>query len=169
VETGQRPEWKDIADRYWAQWKLLAVRNGILERNWEFTDGRFTIAQRVIPRSKVKDVLTELHSGPSLSHLGFNVMMNKVRHDSTGSKQDQIFRNAADSATSVKPVGALFERIAIDIAEPFPRSDQRNIHLLISIDYFTKWPEVYVIPIQEASTVAEALVANFYCRFSILR
>jgi hypothetical protein len=44
VETGQQPEWKDIADRsltyisYWAQWKLLTVRNGILERNWEFTN-----------------------------------------------------------------------------------------------------------------------------------
>jgi hypothetical protein len=41
VETGQRPEWKDIADRsptyksYWAQWNSLAVTNGILERNWE--------------------------------------------------------------------------------------------------------------------------------------
>jgi hypothetical protein len=36
LETGQRPEWKDIADRiptyksYWVQWKSLAVRNGIL-------------------------------------------------------------------------------------------------------------------------------------------
>jgi hypothetical protein len=33
--------------------------------------------------------------------------------------------------------------------------------------YFTKWPEVYVIPNQEASTVAEALVTNFFCRFGI--
>jgi hypothetical protein len=39
VETGRRPDWKDIADRsptyksYWPQWKSLAVRNGILERN----------------------------------------------------------------------------------------------------------------------------------------
>jgi hypothetical protein len=46
VETEQRPEWKDIADRspayrsYCAQWKSLAVRNGMLERHWESTDGR---------------------------------------------------------------------------------------------------------------------------------
>jgi hypothetical protein len=37
------------------------------------------------------------------------------------------------------------------------------------MDYFTYWPEVYAIPNQEASTVAEALVANFFCRFSISR
>jgi hypothetical protein len=76
VETGQRPEWKDIADRsptyksYWAQWKSLAVRNGILERNWEFANGRPQIAQIVLPRSRVKDVQTKLHGGSSGSHLG---------------------------------------------------------------------------------------------------
>jgi hypothetical protein len=37
------------------------------------------------------------------------------------------------------------------------------------MDYFTKWPEVYAIPTQEASTVAEVLVDNFFCRFGIPR
>jgi hypothetical protein len=37
------------------------------------------------------------------------------------------------------------------------------------MDYFTKWPEVYAIPNQEAATVAETLVANFFCRFGIPR
>jgi hypothetical protein len=64
-------------------------------------------------------------------------------------------------------VGAPFERIVIDVAGPFPRSDQGNQYLLFAMDYFTKWPEVYVIPNQEASTVAEALVRNFFCRFGI--
>jgi hypothetical protein len=36
------------------------------------------------------------------------------------------------------------------------------------MDYFTKWPEVYDIPNQEASTEAETLVTNF-CRFGIPR
>jgi transposase InsO family protein len=34
------------------------------------------------------------------------------------------------------------------------------------MDYFTKWPEVYAIPNQEASTVADTLVTNF-CRFNV--
>jgi hypothetical protein len=85
VETGQRPELKDIADpsptykSYWAQWNSLAVTNGILERNWESTNGRSKTAQIVIPRSRVKDVLTELHGGPSVGHLGVNKPLNKVR------------------------------------------------------------------------------------------
>jgi hypothetical protein len=85
VEIRQRLEWKDIADRspmyksYWVLWKSLAVRNGILEHNWESANRRSTIAQIVIPRSKVKDVLTELHDGPSGSHFGINKTLNKVR------------------------------------------------------------------------------------------
>jgi hypothetical protein len=85
VETGQRPEWKNIADRsptyksYWAQWKSLAVRNDVLERNWESANGRSQVAQIVIPRSRVKDILTELHGGPSVGHLGVNKTLNKVR------------------------------------------------------------------------------------------
>jgi hypothetical protein len=35
------------------------------------------------------------------------------------------------------------------------------------MDYITKWPEAYAHPNQEASTVAEALVTNFFCRFCI--
>jgi hypothetical protein len=33
------------------------------------------------------------------------------------------------------------------------------------MDCFTKQPESYAIPNQEASTVAEMLVTNFFCRF----
>jgi hypothetical protein len=85
VETGRRPEWKDIADRsppyksYWAQWKSLAVRNGVLKRNWESANGRSKVAQIVLPLSKVEDVLTELHGGPSRRHLGVNKTLNKIR------------------------------------------------------------------------------------------
>jgi hypothetical protein len=62
-------------------------------------------------------------------------------------------------------IGASFERIAIDVAGPFPRSDQGNHYLLIAMDYFTKWSEAYALPDREASTVADFLVTNFFCRF----
>jgi hypothetical protein len=84
VETGRRPEWKDIADQsptyksYWAQWKSLAVRNGVLERHWESANGRSQVAQIVIPRSRV-DILTELHGEPSGGHQGVNKTLNKVQ------------------------------------------------------------------------------------------
>ncbi|GFW80173.1 retrovirus-related Pol polyprotein from transposon 412 [Trichonephila clavipes] len=57
-------------------------------------------------------------------------------------------------------VGAPFERIAFDILGPLPRlSDGNNI--LVVMDYFTKFPEAYPIPDQEASTVAKVLVQHW--------
>jgi hypothetical protein len=37
------------------------------------------------------------------------------------------------------------------------------------MDYFTKLPETYTIPNQEASAIAEDLITNFFCRFGIPR
>jgi hypothetical protein len=65
--------------------------------------------------------------------------------------------------------GSPFERIAVDVLGPFQLSNQGNKYFLIAMDYFTKWPEAYALPNQEASTVAEALVTNFFCRFGIPR
>jgi hypothetical protein len=85
VEPGRRPEWKDTADRsptyksYWAQRISLAVRNGVLERNWESANGRTKVAQIVLPLSKVKNVLTELYGGPSRGNLGINKTLEKFR------------------------------------------------------------------------------------------
>jgi hypothetical protein len=76
-------------------------------------------------------------------------------------------RNRTRGLKNQYNVGAPFERTAIDIAGPFPESDRGNKYLLIAMDYFTKWPEVYAFPNQEASAVGDALVINFFCRFGV--
>ena len=38
---------------------------------------------------------------------------------------------------------------------------------MVAMDYFTKWPEVYAIPNQEASTMADALVTHFFFLFGV--
>ncbi len=59
------------------------------------------------------------------------------------------------------------ERIAIDIMGPFPVSRNGNRYVLVTMDYFSKWPEVYPIPNQEAGTVENVIVREFFCRFGI--
>jgi 3-deoxy-D-manno-octulosonate 8-phosphate phosphatase KdsC-like HAD superfamily phosphatase len=62
---------RDISDRstiyknYWAQWKSFAVRDGVLVRRWQSTDGKKETAQLVVPCSKVKEVLAEMHASIS--------------------------------------------------------------------------------------------------------
>ena len=48
--------------------------------------------------------------------------------------------------------GLPFERIAIDIAGPFPVTDDGNRYIMVVGDYFTKWVEAYPIPNQEVTT-----------------
>jgi hypothetical protein len=79
---GQRPEWNDIKrsftyESYWAQWKSLTVRNGLLERHWESADGRSKLAQIVLSRSRVNDAITELRGGLLGGHLGVIKTMDK--------------------------------------------------------------------------------------------
>jgi transposase InsO family protein len=64
-------------------------------------------------------------------------------------------------------VGTPLESIATDVEVAFPQSDQGNPYLLVAVDYFTKWPEAYAISNQEAPTVTEALVTNFFCPFGV--
>jgi hypothetical protein len=47
-------------------------------------------------------------------------------------------------------------------------ADQGNRYLLIATGYFTRWPQAFAIPAQEAWTVAEVVVTSFR-RFEILR
>ena len=64
-------------------------------------------------------------------------------------------------------VGSPMERVAIDITGPLPVSASGNRYILVVMDYFSKWPEAYAIPNQEATTVAQVLVNEFLSRFGV--
>ena len=59
------------------------------------------------------------------------------------------------------------ERVAVDVVGPLPRSDRGNRFVLTAIDYFSKWPEAYAIPDQEAETVADALLEGMLSHFGV--
>jgi hypothetical protein len=61
-----------------ARWKSIAVRNGILERHWKSADRQSKIAQIIHSWSRVNNILTELHRGPSGGHLDVSKTLDKV-------------------------------------------------------------------------------------------
>ncbi|KAF8771831.1 Retrovirus-related Pol polyprotein like [Argiope bruennichi] len=131
--TGGKPSWQDIAPfhpktkRYWALWDSLHLRNGVLYRKWESDDGKAFRWQLILPKTRVSTVLKELHGSP------------------TGGPGKRI-----KGRLQLYNVGAPFE--AFDILGPLPRSSDGNNNILVVMDYFTKWPEAYPIPDQEAPT-----------------
>ena len=53
-----------------------------------------------------------------------------------------------------------WSEIAVDIAGPFPVTEDGNQYIMVGSDYFNKWPEAYAIPNQEATTVVKMLIDN---------
>ena len=64
-------------------------------------------------------------------------------------------------------VGSPFERVAVDIAGPFPVTEDGNKFIMVVSDYFSKWPKAYAIPNQEVTTVAKMLIDNWISRFGV--
>jgi hypothetical protein len=62
-------------------------------------------------------------------------------------------------------IGGPMEKVSMDILGPFIMSLKGNKYVLTICDKFTKWTKAIALPDQEASTIADAFVNNFICRF----
>ena len=69
----------------------------------------------------------------------------------------------------VEQSGYPMERVAIDIIGPLPKTNNGNRYILVAVDYFTRWPEAYAIPNQEARTIAQTLVDEWVCRYGVMQ
>ncbi|GFX94268.1 retrovirus-related Pol polyprotein from transposon 412 [Trichonephila clavipes] len=164
-------------------WNSLHLRNGVLYRKFESEDGKTFRWQLVLPRSRIPEVLKELHGSPTGGHFGVMKTLHRVRERFFWGKvraDVEQWCKSCDACSARKGpkirsrgklhrynVGAPFERIAFDILGPLPRTVSGNKYLLVVMDYFTKWPEVYPIPDQESPTVAEAVVQHWISRYGV--
>ena len=57
----------------------------------------------------------------------------------------------------------------MDIAGPFPKSENGYVYILVVADYFTKFTEIYPLPNIEAETVAEAMFKGWIKRYGCPR
>ncbi|UYV66258.1 K02A2.6-like [Cordylochernes scorpioides] len=190
-ESDEKPSWEDVAPyspktkSLWSLWNSLTLRDGVLYRKWESDDGKHESWKLVLPRSHVPLALQEMHSSPTGGHFGIRKTLAKARErfcwPESRADVEKWCRNCTQCSARKGPttrskgklkiynVGAPFERIAIDVAGPFPKSDLGNKYILVIMDYFTKWPVAVPIPDQEASTVSEALLQDWVCIFGVPR
>ena len=108
--------------------------------------------------------------------------MIKINNGFTGQRWREIFKIGAKSALlaintklSKKNRGPLtpiytgepFERVAMDIIGPLPRTARENRYILTLIDHFTKHAETYPLQDQEAATVARVFLNEFVGRYRV--
>ena len=86
-KSDTRPNWEAVAPHspttklYWAQWRSLHLREGVLHRLWETPAGDNVVWQLLLPRSMWKEVFLQLHATPTSGHLG--VKIKDPRSDTT--------------------------------------------------------------------------------------
>ena len=184
-----RPEWQEVScmspvtKSYWAQWGSIEMVDGILYRCWEDAGGRDVKYLYVTPKAIQDNVLRNLHDSPTAGHFGVKKTLARVRQrfywtdvrrsvENWCRKFDKCashkgYPRQAKSPLKLYNVDSPMERIAIDVLGPLPKTDLGNQYILVAQDYFTKWPGAFALPDQQAVTVAEVLVNQFFTRFGI--
>ena len=184
-----RPNWDQVsalgpeAKGLWARWDAMKVHNGILLHKWESNDGLTVHWQVVIPRQLRSKILEEQHNNITSGHLGTKKTLGRLRNRFfwLGMRGDvkEWCRSCSvccakkgpkrrpNAPLQIYTAGAPMERVAVDIAGPLPVTSAGNRYICVAMDYFTKWPEAYPIPNQEATTVARVLVEQFFSRFGV--
>ena len=191
LEGGKRPAWEEIASlgaqvkAYWAQWQMLQLKDGILYREWELPTSRNASWLLVVPSKLREQVMGLVHGTRTMGHLGVTKTLAKLRQRfywvNSGSDIQKWVRwcdlcrgkktppCARKAPLQIYNVGAPLERVAVDVVGPLPTTHRGNKYILVAMDYFTRWPEAYALPNQEARLVAQALVEGFFTRFGTPR
>ena len=189
IEKGRRPSWDEVTNtspttkRFWAQWDLLRLMDGVLMRAWESCDGKNRRWLTIVPQSEKESIMGEAHGSVTSGHFGIKKTLLRLRKrfywvsmrrdvsewcrvcEICAAKKGP--HRAPRAPLQVLNVGSPMERVAIDIAGPLPVSTSGNRYILVVMDYFTKWPEAYAIPNQESTTIAQVLVDEFFSRFGV--
>ena len=163
------------------QWDQLEVKDGLLARKFE-QEGKGVTHQWIVPQGLRKEILHQLHGGPTGAHFGEAKTLGKLRErfywpghaedvrkwcsacEMCGQRKHPTPRNRAPLVGV--HTGYPMQRVATDILGPLPESLGGNSYILVVADYFTRWVEAFPIPNQEATTVARKLVNEVFCRYS---
>lgn len=134
------------------------------------------------PKSLRDVVLWHIHDSETSGRLGITRTYAKLwRTVTTGHICDDMFRIMLVHVTYVKRgtnpscrkraymkrylAGEKFERIAIDISGPFPKSENGNLYILVVADYFSEFIEIFPLPNIEAETVADVIFKGWIKRY----
>ena len=157
----------------------LFERDGVIYRRWIPAGGipGQPIDQIVLPKNYRRKVLHIAHTIPLGGHLAKKRTARRVMKCFYW---PTLFQDAGDFCKSCEecqkctqrrgsrapmiPMPLLttpFERVAMDIIGPLPRSRSGNRYVLVMCDYGTRYPEAVPLKSIEAEKIAEELVAIF--------
>ena len=160
--------------------KGFFYRDGLLRRRWipvVVSEGDEAVEQLVLPVVCRGVVMKVAHNIPLAGHLGKNKTTDRVLQRfywptvyrdvaqycrSCGECQKCPSRRVQKVPLVPLPVMTVpFDRVAMDIVGPLPRSRAGNRYILVFCDYGTRYPEAVPLRNIDAEHVAEELVKLF--------
>jgi transposase InsO family protein len=168
---------------YWGQRERLKVENGLLWRKWWVADSQEVRWQLIPPIARRESLIETAHEGWTGGHVGFKKTLKRVQDQAYWfgwhSDVERALARCANCATyfrgilkrqgelQIPCVGEAFERIAIDITGPHPKSRQGYVYILTVIDLFTKWAMAFPVRQHDAVTVASILCDQVFSVYGI--
>ena len=179
---GIKPEPKEFQNEqrrsYYRQWDRIFIINKQLYR--QCVDNNDVISyQFIVPEHQRQLVFEQLHDSIFAGHLGFEKTREKLNKRFYWYKCNEELKRYIEECVECqinKPPNRYnhaemmplrptkpFELITTDILGPLPITKNNNKYVLVVVDHFTKWLEVFPMNNQTALTVANNLITVF-CR-----
>ena len=151
--------------------------DGMVCRIWHPRDSPGTVYEQIVlPKSYRKQVIDLAHNVPFAGHLGrekttqrilrrfyWPTLFRDVREYCQSCESCQLTgaKNRRVPMIPLPVVGKPFQRIAMDVVGPLPRTQSGNRFILVLSDYATRYPEAIPLRNVSAAKVAEALIDVF--------
>lgn len=163
--------------------KAFTISNGIIfkimQRQQNIFSNRIC---KVVPSQLTQTVIKEFHDKQFAGHCGINKTIKAISKQfwwenmkqEVGDyikkcnicqkvKGDRSHQYNTSNTAGEKP----FQKIAIDYFGPLPMSEKGNVHILVIIDTFTKYVEIYPMKSILTSELAKVLYYNYILRHGI--
>ena len=157
--------------------KTYYWKDNLLYRQWRphGDAADVVVNQLVLPQQCREKVLSLAHGIPLAGHLGkektrkrimqhfyWHTLYKDVEHFCRCCKQCQKSSNKGVSKAPLMPLPIVsFEKIAMDIVGPLPRSRSGHRYILVMCDYATRYPEAIPLRSIDAEHIAEELIKVF--------
>ena len=183
-----RLHWENISPEsretkvLWRQWERLYLVKGVLHRQFRELEGQGWRPQLVVPADRRGSLLQRFHGGMIGAHLvtehtlalaeqgfywpGMRADVSRICNECDCAMLKR--RRGRQEPLHQYIVGVPMERLAMDVAGPYPVTSAGNQYCLMVRCYFSKWLECFPIP-DQATTVARKLVFEIVARYGAFR